>query len=180
MMPTSTSWRRWGHPIRRSSAGSRAPGESPSGSKAGGGLTLRESGRRRTWGEPMKSKIVLAIVIAWLAAASEAMAQNYCELEKIRVQSEGAGAFADFSSVDTSTCALGIETTVHIESSEGARRITDRCGRGGHHFPTVTHTAPDLVGVTVHVYARCLAPKVFPITATGEPEDFHVSQNLRP
>jgi len=127
----------------------------------------------------MKSKIVLAIVIAWLAAASEAMAQNYCELEKIRVQSEGAGAFADFSSVDTSTCALGIETTVHIESSEGARRITDRCGRGGHHYTNVTHSETDVVGVAVHVYDRCLGAEVFSITASGEPEDFHVSQNLR-
>src|SRR6185436_13536996 len=127
----------------------------------------------------MKSKIVLAIVIAWLAAASEAMAQNYCELERIRVQSEGDAAFADFSSVDTSTCALGIETTVHVESSEGASRITDRCGRGGHHYTNVTHSETDVVGVAVHVYDRCLGAEVFSITASGEPEDFHVSQNLR-
>ena len=128
----------------------------------------------------MKSKIVLAIVIAWLAAASEAMAQNYCELERIRVQSEGDAAFADFSSVDTSTCALGIETTVHVESSEGARKITDRCGRGHrNNFTTITHIETNIVGVAVHVYDRCLGAEVFSITASGEPEDFHVSQNLR-
>ncbi len=128
----------------------------------------------------MKSKIVLAIVIAWLAAASEAMAQNYCELERIRVQSEGDAAFADFSSVDTSTCALGIETTVHVESSEGARKITDRCGRGhGNNFTTITHIETNIVSVAVHVYDHCLGAVVFSITASGEPEDFHVSQNLR-
>ncbi|HEX5041342.1 MAG TPA: hypothetical protein VFV75_00445 [Candidatus Polarisedimenticolaceae bacterium] len=127
----------------------------------------------------MNSKVVLAIVIAWLAAASEAMAQNYCELERIRVQSEGDGAFADFSSVDTSTCALGIETTVHVESSEGARRITDRCGRGGGHYTNVTHIETNLVGVAVRVYDRCLGAEVSSITGSGVPDDFHVSNNLR-
>jgi hypothetical protein len=128
----------------------------------------------------MNSRVVLAIVIAWLAGASEALAQNYCELEKIRVQSEGDAAFADFSSVDTSTCALGIETTVHVESSEGASKITDRCGRGHrNHFTTVTHIETNIVGVAVHVYDRCLGAEVLSIAASGEPEDFHVSQNLR-
>lgn len=127
----------------------------------------------------MNSKVVLAIVIAWLAAASEVMAQNYCELEKIRVQSEGDGAFADFSSVDTSTCALGIETTVHIESSEGARRITDRCGRGRNHYTNVTHIDTNLVGVHVRVYDRCLGAEVSSIIGSGVPDDFHVSNDLR-
>ena len=87
----------------------------------------------------MRNKLFIPVLIAGLAAASEAMAQ-YCELEKLHVSSQGDGVSADFSSVDTSTCAAGVETTIHVEGSQGLVSQADLCGRGSYHIRTVTET----------------------------------------
>ncbi len=126
----------------------------------------------------MRSKTCMAIVIACLATASRAAAQ-FCELERIHVRSEGEGVSADFSSVDTSTCALGIETTVHVEGSQGDITAADLCGRGGSHFRSVTSTQTSVVAVMVAVYDRCLATQVLSVTGTAEAGELHVSTNFK-
>jgi len=126
----------------------------------------------------MRSKVCMAIAIACLAAASEAGAQ-YCELEKLHTQSQGDGVSADFSSVDTSTCALGIETTVHVAGSQGAITLADVCGSGGNKIKTVTTEQSSVVAVLVVVYDRCLATQVLSVTGTGEVGELHVSNNFK-
>jgi hypothetical protein len=127
----------------------------------------------------MKTKIGMAVLIAGLAAASEASAGNFCELERIHVQSQGDGVSADFSSVDTSTCALGIETTVHVEGSQGVITTADLCGRGGSHIKSVTSEQSSVVAVVVSVYDRCLDTQVLLVTGTGEAEELHVPNNFK-
>jgi hypothetical protein len=126
----------------------------------------------------MRTKVCIAIVIAGLAAASEAAAQ-YCELERMHVRSNGDGVSADFTSVDTSTCALGIETTVHVEGSQGVITVADLCGRGGNHIRSVTTYQSNVVAVLVSVYDRCLATQVLSVSATGEADELHVSDNFK-
>jgi len=126
----------------------------------------------------MRTKVCIAIVIACLAAASEAAAQ-YCELEKLHTRSQGEGVSADFSSVDTSTCALGIETTVHVAGSQGAITLADLCGRGGTAVRSVTTEQSNVVAVLVVVYDRCLATQVLSVTGTGEADELRVSQNFK-
>ena len=127
----------------------------------------------------MKTKVCLGIVIASLAGAGQAMAQNYCELERIHVQSQGEGVTADFSSVDTSTCALGIETTVHVEGSQGVIDVADLCGRGATHIRRVSSTQTSVVAIVVSVFDRCLGTEVLSVTGTGEPDHLHVSNSLK-
>jgi hypothetical protein len=126
----------------------------------------------------MRTKIGVAIVIACLAAASEASAQS-CELEKLHASSQGEGASADFSSVDTSTCTLGIETTVHVAGSQGAVTLADLCGRGGNQLKTVTTEQSSVVAVLVDVYDRCLATQVLSVIGTGEVGELHVNDNFK-
>jgi len=126
----------------------------------------------------MRTKLCVAVVVACFAVASQAAAQ-YCELEKMHVRSYGEGATADFTSVDTSTCALGIETTVHVEGSQGEITIADLCGRGGSHINTVTTAQTNVVAVFVDVYDRCLATQVLSVTGTGEADEIHVSNNFK-
>jgi hypothetical protein len=126
----------------------------------------------------MKTKICVAALIGCVATAGKASAQ-YCELERLRVVSQGEGASADFSSVDTSTCALGIETTVHVEGSQGVITAADHCGRGANHITTVTETQTSVVAVLVTVYDRCLDTEVLSVTGIGEAEELHVSNNFK-
>jgi hypothetical protein len=126
----------------------------------------------------MRDKIGMAIVIACLGAAGEASAQ-YCELEKLHTRSQGEGVSADFSSVDTSTCALGIETAVHVTGSQGVIALADVCGRGGDQVKSVTTEQSNVVAVLVIVYDRCLAAEVLSVTGTGEADELHVSQNFK-
>ena len=116
----------------------------------------------------MNAKIGMAVLVACFAAASEASAQ-FCELEKIHIQSQGDGASADFSSVDTSTCELGIETTVHVDGSQGVIHLADHCGQGGSHFTNVTTEDSNAVAVLISVYDRCLATQVLPSPGSGRP-----------
>jgi hypothetical protein len=127
----------------------------------------------------MRTKTCLAILIACLAVASEAAAQNFCELERMHIRSDGEGVSADFSSLDTSTCALGIETTVHVESSQGVITTADLCGRGGGQIRSVTSTQSNVVAVLVGVYDRCLAMQVLSVTGTGEADELHVGNNFK-
>lgn len=126
----------------------------------------------------MKTTIGLAALIACLAAASEASAGNFCELERIRFSSQGNGVSADFSSVDTSSCALGIETTIHVEGSQGVITLADQCGRGGDQVTTVTTEQSNVVAVLVSAYDRCLGTQVL-VTGIGEAEELHVSTNFK-
>jgi hypothetical protein len=126
----------------------------------------------------MKTKVCLAVLIACFAVASDAAAQ-ICNVEEIRFTSDGEGVSADFSSVDTSTCALGIETTVHVESSYGILSITDTCGTGGNQVSTDTTEVSNVVAVFLSVYNRCLGAQVYAVTATGQADEFHISQNFK-
>lgn len=127
----------------------------------------------------MRTKTLVAALIACVVAAGNAAAQNYCELERMHVRSDGEGVSADFSSVDTSTCQLGIETTVHVEASQGEISIADLCGRGGSHISSVTTTQTNVVAVLVAVYDRCLATQLLSVTGTGEADEIHVSNNFK-
>jgi len=126
----------------------------------------------------MRTKLCMAIVIACLATASEAAAQ-YCSAERIRVRSEGDGVSADFSSVDTSTCALGIETTVHVEASQGVITLVDIYWGGGYHMGDVTPTQTSVVVVLVSVYDRCLDTEVLSVTGLGEADELRVNSNFK-
>jgi hypothetical protein len=126
----------------------------------------------------MKIKVCMAVAIACLAAASQSRAQ-YCELETIVAHSEGQGVSADFVSVDTRTCSLGIETRVHVESNLGSNYVSDTCGSGNNEVTTVTKEETNLVIVLVGVYDRCLATQLLSVRGVGEPEEFHISQNFR-
>ena len=126
----------------------------------------------------MRIKVCMAMAIACLAAASPAAAQ-YCEIERLSFRSEGDGVSADFSNVDTSTCALGIETAVHVEGSQGVITLADTCGGGGDSITTVTTEESNIVAVLVGVYDRCLATQVFSVTGTGQADDLHVTQNFK-
>jgi len=126
----------------------------------------------------MRTKICLAVVIACLAAASEAPAQT-CNVEKLNAHSEGEGVSADFSSVDTSACALGIETTVHVDGTVGVLTIEDQCGSPPDQITTETILPTNDVAVVVSVYDRCLATQVLSLTATGEAEELHLSNNFK-
>jgi len=126
----------------------------------------------------MRINICAAIVIACLAAASQAAAQ-YCELEKLHTSSQGDGVSADFSSVDTSTCALGIETTVHVAGSQGTITAADVCGSGGNKVKTVTTEQSSVVAVLVVVYDRCLATQLLSVTGAGEADELRVSNNFK-
>ena len=126
----------------------------------------------------MRTGVCVAVLVACLAVAGEVRAQ-YCELEKIHTSSQGDGVSADFSSVDTSTCALGIETTVHVAGSQGVVTIADLCGRGGSHVKSVTTEQSSVVAVVVSVYDRCLATQVLSVTGTGEAGELHVNNNFK-
>ena len=126
----------------------------------------------------MRIKVCMSIAIACLAAASPVPAQ-YCELETLNFHSEGDGVSADFSSVDTSTCALGIETAVHVESSQGVITLADTCGSGGGSTTTVTTTESNIVAVLVGVYDRCLAAQVLSVTGAGQAADLHMNPNFK-
>lgn len=128
----------------------------------------------------MRTKVCIAIVIACLAAASEAAAQ-YCELERLHARSEGKGVSAEFSSVDTSTCALGIETVVHVDGAQGVLIVEDECGPRRDHLSvtTVTTELIDVVNVIVSVYDRCLDTRVLYVTGTGPAEELHLSQSFK-
>ena len=126
----------------------------------------------------MSGKFWIAALIGCVAAAGDVRAQS-CEYEKLHVRSDGEGAAADFSSVDTSTCALGIETTVHVEGSRGVITRADLCGRGGSHIKTVTTQQSNVVAVAVSVFDRCLAAQVLSVNGTGEAEDLHVNANFK-
>ena len=125
----------------------------------------------------MKSKLSMAIMLACLAVASEAAAQ-FCEIETLIISSEGDGVSADFSSVDTSTCALGIETIVHVEGSKGVVSVFRACGSAGEVI-TDTTEASSAVAVLVSIYDRCLGAQVRLVSGTGEADELHVSQNLK-
>lgn len=127
----------------------------------------------------MRTKACLAVLIGCLAAAGEAAAQNICELERIHARAEGEGVSADFSSVDTSTCDLGIETTVHVDASQGVIHVADFCGRGGTNLRSVTTSQTNVVAVVLSVYDRCLATQLRSVTGTGEAEELHVSPSLK-
>ena len=126
----------------------------------------------------MKTTIGITVLVAGLAAGSEAAAQ-YCELERLRVQAQGEVVSADFSSVDTSTCALGIETRVHVEGSQGFVAYADHCGRGADHTHTDTTVPANVVAVAVAVFDHCLGTRVFLATGIGEPEELHVNSNFK-
>ena len=125
----------------------------------------------------MRTKTCLAVLIACFAAASNAAAQ-YCEIESISVHSEGDGVSADFSSVDTSTCALGIETSVHVDGGEGIVSIFHTCGSDREVIQDTTEES-SVVAVLVGVYDRCLGTQVFSVTGTGEATELHVNQNFK-
>jgi hypothetical protein len=126
----------------------------------------------------MRTKICMAVVITCLAATGRAAAQ-YCELEKIEYRSVGDGVTADFSSVDASTCALGIETSVHVEASLGDIHLEDTCGSPPTSSTTVTDTVENVVAVVVSVYDRCLGMSVLSVLGSGEAEELHVSANRK-
>ena len=126
----------------------------------------------------MKTTFCISVLAVCLVAAGPAHAQ-YCELEKLHVQSQGDGVSADFSSVDTSTCAAGIETRVHVEASQGVIETADLCGRGGNQIRSVTTTQTNVVAVVVGVYDWCLGTQLLMVTGTGEPDDLHVSNNFK-
>ena len=147
-------------------------------------LIMFESGRRRSGKEPnqggsMRTSIRVAIVIAWLAAGSDAMAEYCGELERIHLRSQGDGVSADFSTVDTSTCALGIETTVHVEGTQGTLIVADQICRGEDHETIVTETQTSVVAVVVSVYDWCLGTELRSVIGVGEPDELHVSNNLK-
>ena len=126
----------------------------------------------------MKTKIGVTVLMACFVAVTQAAAQ-YCELERIHYNSWGDVVTAEFSSVDTSTCELGIETVVHVEGNYGFIDATDRCGRGRLHYRTDTTTPRNLVAVVVGVYDHCLDTRVLFVTGTGDAEDLHVSNNFK-
>jgi hypothetical protein len=126
----------------------------------------------------MKTTLCISVLAACLVAAGPARAQ-FCELEKLHIRSQGDGVSADFSSVDTSTCALGVETMVHVEGSQGQIDTADLCGRGGNQIRTVTTTQSNVVAVVVGVYDWCLGTQVLMVTGTGEADDLHVSANFK-
>lgn len=126
----------------------------------------------------MRAGVCTAALFACLAAASNAGAQ-YCELERIDSVSKGDGVSADFSSVDTSTCELGTETTVHVDASQGVLTVEDVCGHGGSRTSTVTNTESNTVAIIVSVYDRCLATQVLSVTGVGEAAEFHVNNNFK-
>jgi hypothetical protein len=120
----------------------------------------------------------MAVLIVGLVATGEAAAQ-FCEAEKTRYRAKGDGVSADFSSVDTSTCALGIETTVHVDASVGVVHVEHVCGSGSTHQGDVTVSYPNLVNVFISVYDRCLGMTVRSVTGTGEADELHVQQNRK-
>jgi len=127
----------------------------------------------------MRIKVCMAVLIACLGAAGEAAAQNYCELERIHTRADGDGVTADFTSVDTSTCALGIETTVHVDASVGVIHVADVCGHGASSTTDVTDSDSNVVAVVISVYDRCLGMSVRSVTGTGTAEDIHVNPNRK-
>lgn len=110
------------------------------------------------------TKTCIAALIACLAAAGGASAQ---EREKIHIRANGEGVTADFSSVETSTCALGIETTVRVDGSQGV------VINNGMTFES------NVAAVVVSVYDRCLEMPVLSVTGTGEAEELQVNPNLK-
>jgi len=127
----------------------------------------------------MGTRACVAILVACLAATGEAAAQNYCELETLHIKADGDGVSADFSSVDTSTCELGIETTVHVDGSLGVIHTADYCGHGGSRVSNITTSESNAVAVIVTVYDRCLAMEVRSVTGVGAAEEIHVSPSLK-
>jgi hypothetical protein len=126
----------------------------------------------------MRTRIYMAVLVAGLAAAGQTRAQ-YCELEKLHVRSDGEGVSADFSSVDTTTCDLGIETAVHVEASRGVITTADLCGRGAYHIRSVQTSQSNVVAVVVRVFDRCLATQLLSVTGTGVADDLHVNANFK-
>jgi len=127
----------------------------------------------------MNSKIRVAVLIACVAAATKARAQ-FCELERISAHSEGEGVSAEFSSVDTSSCDLGIETIVHVDGALGLVAIEDECGRRGHPSSTTEMTEQiNTVNVVVSVYDHCLDAELLHASATGPADDLHLAQNFK-
>lgn len=126
----------------------------------------------------MRITVGMAVLIACVAVVGQARAQ-FCEVERIRVQSQGDGVSADFSSVDTSTCALGIETIVHVEGSVGVINTADTCGSGGNRVKSVTTTQTNVVAVAVAVYDHCADAQILSVAGTGEADELHVSQNFK-
>lgn len=107
---------------------------------------------------------LFTMLVACLAVTSWASAQ---EREKIHIRADGEAVTAEFSSVDTTTCELGIETTVHVD--------------GDHGIVINNNTAylTDIVAVVVSVYDRCLDVPLLSVTGTGEPEEFEVHPSLK-
>jgi hypothetical protein len=120
----------------------------------------------------------MAVLIACVATG-EAVAQTWCDLERIHYRAEGDGVSADFMSVDTSNCALGIETAVHVDASVGAIQIVDVCGRGALSSRDVTESDSNVVAVVISVYDRCLGMPVRSVTGTGAAEEIHVNPNRK-
>ena len=127
----------------------------------------------------MRNKTYVAVLIACLVATGEAVAQTYCELERIHTRAKGDGVTADFSSVDTSTCALGIETTVFVDANVSARHVASRCGRGSTSSVEITDSVSNEVAVVIGAYDRCLGMPVLSVTGTGEAEELHLSPNRK-
>jgi hypothetical protein len=127
----------------------------------------------------MRTKICMAVLIGCLAATGEAAAQNFCELETIHIRAEGDGVSADFTSVDTSTCELGIETTVHVDATVGVLHVVDVCGHGSSRVTTVTTSDSNVVAVVFSVFDRCLSTQVRSVTGVGAAEQIHVSPSLK-
>ncbi len=126
----------------------------------------------------MKAKLMTGALIAFVATAGAARAQ-YCEIEKLHYSSQGDGVTADFQSVDTSTCALGVVTAVHVESSQGVVLMDDTCGSGQNHVSTDTESQSSLAAVLIDVFDRCLGAHVLSVTGSGEPDELHLSNNFK-
>jgi hypothetical protein len=127
----------------------------------------------------MRTKTCMAVLIGCLAATGEAAAQNYCELERIHYRAAGDGVTADFTSVDTTTCASGIETTVHVDASLGDIHIADVCGHGSTSVTDTTDSVSNIVSVVIGVYDRCLGTSVRSITGTGVADELHVNPSRK-
>ena len=79
----------------------------------------------------------------------------------------GEGVAAEFQSVDTSTCAAGIETSVSVHGSQGVIYGNDE------------PIESNVVVVVISAFDRCLNMSLWSVTGTGPADLLHLDPNFK-
>jgi hypothetical protein len=110
------------------------------------------------------NRTVFAIMIACVVAVSGISAQ---ETSRTHIRADGEGVTADFLSVDTSTCELGIETRVYVHAAQGVVHVDNE--------PSEENVAT----VVVSVFDLCLNMPVLSVTGSGAADQLVVNPALK-